>query len=56
VSVHDVSCGDDLAVVVPDHPPRLSPTGWRALLRILVEAAEEQFGPDWRTRVTELAG
>ena len=45
---------DDLRVVVPDEPPRLSPTGRRALLRILVDAAEQEWGPDWRARLREL--
>jgi hypothetical protein len=50
--------GDETAVevVVPDDPPQLSPAGWRALLRVLVEAAEEEFGPDWRSEIRDRAG
>lgn len=49
-----MNVGDDLTVVVPDGPPRLGPAGWRALLRVLVDAAEEEWGPDWRARLGEL--
>ena len=35
-------------VVVPDEPPALGAGAWRALLSVLTDSAEREFGPDWR--------
>jgi hypothetical protein len=37
----------------PDEEPRLGDRGLRALLRVLVAAAEDQWGPDWRTAIAD---
>ena len=44
-----------VTVLLPDQPPTLAESGWRAILRLLVQSAEEELGPDWRTRIAESA-
>jgi hypothetical protein len=41
----------DVDVVLPDEPPILPSRGARALLRILIAAAEPELGVDWRSRI-----
>ena len=36
---------------VPYEPPDLASAGWRALLDVLVSAAEAEYGPDWRAQL-----
>ncbi len=38
-------------VVLPDEPPSVTDRGWRVLLAILVESAERELGPDWRSHL-----
>lgn len=36
---------EEITVILPPEPPELNPGAARALLRILLKAYEEQFGP-----------
>jgi hypothetical protein len=40
----------DVAVIVPDGPPTLTPRGW-AILRDALVAAADRRNPGWRDRI-----
>ena len=52
----EVAAVGQVEVVLPDGPPELDNVGWRSLLGVLVDAAETELGPEWRSRLTENAG
>lgn len=43
----------EVGVELPERLPEPSPAGWRALLGVLVDRAESELGPDWRSRLSE---
>jgi len=51
-----LASGVNLDALVPDRPPELDDVGWRTLLGILVDAAEAEMGPHWRSVLAERAG
>jgi len=54
--VSEVAAERRVEVVRPDGLPDLDGTAWRALLRLLVDAAERELGPGWRLVLAQGAG
>ena len=48
------AAGGGVTITAPDEPPVLGKGAWKVLLTLLVESAEEQFGPGWRTHLNEM--
>jgi len=52
----EVPVDGKIDVVLPDGPPELDGAGWKSLLGVMVDAAEAEFGPEWRSVLAERAG